>query len=420
MKIIIQLVFFSLFSLSMVHAQQITALGNDSIQVKDAGDVLAGIFSKKTAAMPSEKPPGIAILPSLGYNPSLGFVIGAKLTASRQYGVPANTTCSIFGWEAMYSSKGIITIQARHNIFTAGNAWNLQGNWQLSRFGIIDYGTGTGKSVYRSKGFVINEFPTENGDSTFPIKYTYIRLLEKVYRQVVPHLFAGMGISLDMRSHISDEKQTASFNTPHERYSISNGFNPQKYAANGLLLALQYNTREHPVRAYGGMYADLTLRINQQWLGSTKNAVQLQYDIRKYWSLSRRNKEEVLALWHWASYKLGGSLPYLELPATGSDTYARSGRAYTIGRFKGPSFAYFETEYRFPITRNKLLSGVCFINMQSAGDDSGDKVFDYWEPGGGAGLRILFQKESRTTLCIDFAKGSYGSSGIFFGLSEVF
>ena len=155
-------------------------------------------------------------------------------------------------------------------------------------------------------------------------------------------------------------------------------------------------------------------------MGSTKNAIQLQYDFRKYWSLSKRHPEHVLAIWHWASYKLDGSLPYLELPSTGSDTYARSGRAYTIGRFKGPAYAYFESEYRFPILRNKLVSGVCFLNMQSASDGISRKVFSAWEPGGGAGLRILFQKESRSTLCIDFAKGSYGSSGIFFGLNEVF
>jgi hypothetical protein len=47
-------------------------------------------------------------------------------------------------------------------------------------------------------------------------------------------------------------------------------------------------------------------------------------------------------------------------------------------------------------------------------------MFSAWDKGAGAGLRILFQKQSRSTLCIDFAKGEYGSSGIFFGLNEVF
>lgn len=408
------------FCLIFTTMAQNSIVSKDTVKTRDLNDVIKKILKKKTDTTKIAKPPGFAILPSFGYNPSLGFVIGAKVAAGRQYGKPENTDYSIYGLEALYTSKGIITAQARHNVFTTGNKWNLQGNWQLSRFGLIDYGIGTGKGTYNSNGFIINEYPSKNGDSAFPIKFNYIRLSEKVYYKIGPNLFAGGGISLDIRSKIADEKQSDSFNTPHQRYNQYYGFNPKKYSANGLLLALQYNTREHPVRAYGGIYADVSLRFNQRWMGSTKNAVQLQYDFRKYWPLSTRNPEHVLAFWHWASYLLGGKLPYLELPSTGSDTYARSGRAYTIGRFKGPAYAYFETEYRFPITRDKLISGICFVNTQSASDGLGKKVFSAWDFGTGAGLRILFQKESRSTLCIDFATGNYGSKGIFFGLNEVF
>ena len=110
----------------------------------------------------------------------------------------------------------------------------------------------------------------------------------------------------------------------------------------------------------------------------------------------------------------------MQLPATATDTYARSGRGFTLSRFKGPSYAYLETEYRFPITRNKLISGVAFANVQTASDDLRQQIFSHWAPAGGAGLRILFQKQSRTTLCIDIAKGRNGSGGIFFGLNEAF
>jgi outer membrane protein assembly factor BamA len=155
-------------------------------------------------------------------------------------------------------------------------------------------------------------------------------------------------------------------------------------------------------------------------LGSSQNATQVNYDFRKYWSLSQKNPEHVFAIWHWASYLFNGALPYLEMPATAYDTYNRSGRAFTIGRFKGPSYACFEAEYRFPIMRNKLISGVAFVNAQTAADDIAKEVFDYWETGGGVGLRILFQKHSRSTMCIDYARGKYSSSAFFFGLNEAF
>ena len=137
-------------------------------------------------------------------------------------------------------------------------------------------------------------------------------------------------------------------------------------------------------------------------------------------SLSKKNPEHVLAFWHIGSYLIDGIVPYLALPATGYDLYNRSGRGYTIGRFKGLSFSYFESEYRFPITKNKLFSGVAFMNVQTASDDLGKNLFQYWDPAAGVGLRILFQKQSRSTVCIDYVRGKYGSQGWFFGLNEVF
>ena len=380
-----------------------------SANVTDMGDVLKKLFKKKPDTTNTKKQKNVALLPSIGYNPSFGFVIGAKVSAIKQYGQKENTNLSSFGLEGLFTSKGIITAQARHNIFTAENKINLQGNWQLSKFLIEDYSIGTGNKDYQT-----------GSDSSFLIKFNYVRVTEKVYQKIGQNLYAGVGASFNIRYKINDEKLETLGTTPHYRYSQRNEFSATRYSANALLVAIQYNTREHPLRSYGGIYADLDLFFSQRWLGSTKNAVQLVYDIRKYLSLSNKNPEHVLAFWHLGSYKLDGSVPYLALPATGYDTYNRSGRAYTIGRFKGPSFAYFESEYRFPITRNKLLSGVAFLNVQTASDDLGKKIFQYWDPAGGGGLRILFQKQSRSTICIDYAKGKYGSGGWFFGLNEVF
>ena len=405
--LIICLLFF--FS-SEVNAQETTVRNDNLIPITDVGDFVRRILNKKVDTTKAPKKSGMTILPSIGYNPSFGFVIGAKISAIKQYGAPENTSLSSFGLEGIYSTKGVVTGQARHNVFTESNKWNFQGNWQLSKFLIADYGIGTGnKEEYQHKS-----------DSTFLIRFTFIRLTEKVYRKIGPHLFAGGGISFDIRTNINDEQLKVLPSSPHKRYGLRNDFDSSKYSANGLLLALQYTTREHPLRSYGGIYADFSLRFNQKWLGSTKNAIQLIYDLRKYISLSKKNPEHVLAFWHWASYKLSGSVPYLELPATAYDTYGRSGRAYTMGRFKGPSYACFEGEWRFPITRDKLLSGVAFINLQTASDDLEKKIFQYWEPGGGGGLRILFNKQSRSTICMDYARGKYGSSGFFFGLNEVF
>jgi hypothetical protein len=401
---------FILFILiaSFARAQDI-ASKSDSIDVEDLGDFSRRILHKKVDTAKAAKKSNLAILPSIGYNPSLGFLIGAKVSGLKQLGDPANTRLSAFGLEALITSKGVITIQARHNVFKAANKWNIQGNWQFSKFLVADYGVGTGNKNYVTKS-----------DSAFPIKFNLIRLTEGVYRKIGNNIYAGLGVTFNIRTKIDDEKLDTLHSTPHQRYSQRNGFDTSKYFSNGVLLGLQYNTRDHPLRSYSGTYVELVLRVNPEWLGSSKKSVQFYYDLRRYVGLSKRIPEHVLAFWMIASFKLSGTIPYLELPATGSDLYNRSGRAYTISRFKGPSYTFWESEYRFPITRNKLVSGVAFLNLQTASDDLGKKLFQYWEPGGGAGLRILLQKESRTTLCLDYAKGKYGSGGIFFGLNEVF
>ncbi len=399
----------SLYAQTAVNAQNDTTSTAKLNKEEDVMDIARKVFKIKVDTTKPAAPPKYALLPSIGYNPSLGFLIGAKISAVKMFGNPENTNLSILGLEGVITTKGIITGQARSNFYTNGNKWNFQGNQQLSKFVLNDYGIGTGNKEYLT-----------NSDSAFEIKFSFVRLTEKAYRKIGSHFYIGAGISFDIRQHIKDVKLETYGSSPHYRYSIRNDFDTSRYLANGFMIVGQFNSREHPLRSFGGMYADIALRFNQTWLGSSQNAIQLIYDFRKYWSLSKKNPEHVLAFWHWASYKLSGGVPYLELPATAYDTYARSGRAYTIGRFKGPSYAYFETEYRFPILRNKFISGVAFLNAQTASDDVGKKIFEFWEEGEGVGLRILFQKQSRSTMCIDYAVGNYNSSGLFFGLNEVF
>ena len=405
------LIFWLLCSFSLATYGQEDIIPRDSVppNVKDVGDVLKNLFNKKEDTTKIKKQKPVAILPAIGYNQSFGFLIGAKMSIVKQVGPKETTSLSAFGLEAIYTTEGVMIAQARHNVFTAGNKFNWQGHWQLSKFLINDYNIGTGNEDYVTKS-----------DSAFPVKFTYIRLTERVYKKISPHWFAGVGVNFQIRSNIEDEKLDSLGSTPHYRYSKRNGFNPEKYTANSLLLALQYNTREHPIRPYGGTYAEFGFLFNQQWMGSNKNAILLNYDIRKYFSLSNRRPDHVLAFWHLGSYTLSGIQPYLALPATGYDTYNRSGRAYTIGRFKGPAFSYFESEYRFPITSNRLISGVAFVNVQTASDDLDKKLFQYWDPAYGGGLRILFEKGSRSVICVDYAKGKYGSGGFFFGLNEAF
>src|SRR5262245_12786332 len=164
---------------------------NDLSQQVDAHDVIRNIFGVSEPVNTKPKKASLAILPSFSYNPSFGFIIGASVTGGTQLGDPGNTEYSTISMFGSYSTKGMITVQLKHNIFLPKNKWNFQGYWQFSRYGLLDYGMGTGNPQYVSRGFALNTYSTKNSDSTFPIRYNYARLSEKAYKRIGKYLYAG-------------------------------------------------------------------------------------------------------------------------------------------------------------------------------------------------------------------------------------
>jgi hypothetical protein len=382
----------------------------------DVGDLFTTIFHPKRKSSGIHKKSAVTIIPNFAYNPSIGGQIGIKAVAGKVLGKDPNTLMSIAATSASITTKGIIYVYLNHNVYTPGNKWNLQGSIVAAKTVLPDFGLGIGKAITDSEADLVLSNPERHA---YVLHAEYYNFREKIYKQIQPGLFVGAGVSFEIRRKIED-RGNANELTPYNIYSDRYGFERDHYQSNGLLFNVQYTTRDNQNRAYKGIYADAGIRVNQNWMGSSKDAVQITTDFRKYWSLSSRNPEHVIAFWNWGSYLVSGALPYLELPGTGRDTYFRSGRGYTVTYFKGPKYFYSELEYRFPITRNKFISGVTFANIQTADDGLGTRLFEQWQPGGGAGLRVLFNKATRTNLCLDYAFGRYGSKGFFLGLTEAF
>ncbi len=388
----------------------------------DAKDVISSFFSGRHHLDTNQKShSNFSTLPSAGFNPSVGLAVGVTSTGGKTFGDPKTTTFSVVNANAYISTKGLASLEAKNNIFTNGDKLNIQGGIQFGKTVALDYGVGTGHKVQGDGTFALNDLPLANNADVFPIQYTYVKFTERVYFKLMDHIYAGGGVIFDVYSNIDDERKVGpKVNTHNYRYSVLNHFPTMGYSANGLLFNIEYNSRDHINRPEHGMYADVVLRSNERWLGSEHETWQLKTEFRKYWSLSKTNPAHLLAFWYWGSFLLNGTLPYLELPGTGSDAANRIGRAYTIGRFKGTSFIYSEAEYRYPITANKLLSGVAFVNIESASNSKNINLTEFIEPGEGVGLRLLFNKYTRSNLCIDYGMGNYGSKGIFLGLNEVF
>ncbi|HEY4206469.1 MAG TPA: hypothetical protein VGM31_06650 [Puia sp.] len=383
----------------------------------DFGDLLRNILHPGKKADTSHNSLGITVVPNVAANPTIGAQLGIKAVGGKRLGNDPRTLMSVGATSASITTKGIIYFYINHNIFTPGNKWNLQGNLVIAKTVSPDFGFGIGRNYSGpSHDDSILANPTRKG---YVVRSIYYNVREKVYKNIGKDLFVGAGLSFEIRRNIKLNDSTG-HSTPSAVYNSRYGFPNDRYSSNGFLFNIEYITRDNPNRAYKGIFFDAGIRINQTWIGSTKNAMQVTTDFRKYFSLSRASPETVIAFWNWGSYLLNGAIPYLELPGTGRDGSYRSGRGYTSQYFKGTQFNDTELELRFPILRNKFLSGVAFGNLQSSNDLQGTKLFQVFQPGYGAGLRVLFNKATRTNLALDYAWGRFGRKGFFLNLNECF
>lgn len=387
-------------------------------ELYDIVDLFKDIIpSKKPKDQKPKKRSPISYLPNINYNPSIGAQIGVKAVGGKVLGNQPNTQMSIAAAALSYTTRGIIVGYLIHDIYTPSNKWNIKGNVMVAKAVGLDYGLGMGTPIDNptEEELIINNPERQR----FVNKFTAYTINERIYKQLFPGAFVGAGVFFELKRGL-ETFGSAENMSPTQIYSRWNNFNPVDINNNGLMVNMQYTTRDNPNSAHKGMYVDVVLRMNQEWMGSEHNAYQLQTDFRKYWQLSSSRSNHVLAFWNFGSYKLGGKLPYVDLPGTSKDPYARSGRGYTMGYFKGLSYFYSEVEYRYPILRNQFLSGVVFANVQSTNDQMGTKLFQQWQPAAGAGLRVLFNKATRTNLCIDYAFGKFGQRGLFLGLNDAF
>ena len=397
------------------NADTIIKTSNELYDIVDGFKDINPFKKKKTDSIPGKRS-AISYLPNINYNPSIGFQIGVKAVGGLYLGDKKNTSMSVFATAANYTTRGIIVGYLFHDTYTKENKWNFKGSLHIAKLVGLDYGLGIGNTIETNDP---DAETIHNPDrQRYVNSYTIYGFNERVYKQLFPGMFVGAGFYFDLKRNIKTVGSTE--NTPNGIYSNWNNFSVTKNNSNGLMFNLQYMTRDNPNSAYKGIYTDVVLRSNQNWMGSSQNALQLLTDYRQYFQLSTNRPNHVLAFWYYGSYNLNGNLPYLDLPGTGKDPYARSGRGYTNGYFKGRSYAYTELEYRFPILRNQFLSGVVFGNLQTVDDQLGTKLFKHWQPAGGAGLRVLFNKFTRTNLCIDYAFGKFGQKGLFLGLNEAF
>jgi hypothetical protein len=375
----------------------------------DIFDVLRQLRHKppKVETEEARKKLMVTAAPVISYNPASGFGIGGAGNAAFFRGFPETTSISSLVASLIVTSKEQLLVNGKLDMSTANNRWIMRGDNRLYWTSQDTYGLGTSTTP----------------DQALDTKYHYFRFYETGYRRIHRRLYLGAGFLYNLHSHVSPAKgfESAWPDSPYVTYSQQLGFDLRSQTSAGVSVDALVDSRDGAINPSRGWYANLDYQMFfEGFLGGTSTWQQLNCDLRTYVRLSADARHR-LSFWLYGNFITGGDAPYFDLPATAMDTYGRSGRGYTQGRFRGQRLAYAETEYRWTLTRNGLLGMVAFLNTETLSDkQSGERLFDSLATGAGLGLRVMMNKHSKTNLAFDVGWGREGSSGVYFAVQEAF
>ncbi|WP_232341343.1 BamA/TamA family outer membrane protein [Hymenobacter ginkgonis] len=345
----------------------------------------------------------LLLVPVVGYSQQTGGV--AEVALNLAFRRPAANVSTVVG-AAEYTLHQQLIFTLTSSVWAPSNTWNFVGDWRLMRYPQSTYGLG----MYTSTtGGVVS------------MDYKYLRLYQTAFHRIAPDWYAGLGYQLD------DHWDIVSRNSRREVATISRysyGVAGESRSS-GPVFSLLHDSRGNAINPQGGYLLNAQYRPNLQALGSDTNYQSLLLEGRLYLHPSP-SSPNILALWSYNALTLRGNPPFLDLPATGWDMYGNTGRGFIQGRFRGKNFVYGEAEYRFGLTRNRLLGGVVFTNAQSVTELNvvrgrvEDGQFEKVVPALGGGLRLSLNKASRTNLAIDYGFGLDGSHGLSLNLGELF
>jgi hypothetical protein len=373
----------------------------DTTGQKDLIDIARTLFKfKPRSNIRQKKDVYFSILPISSAVPGGSKALVTSTTAGFYLGPRKTTYLSTLNFAPYFNFSGDYGLPIHSSIWLNNNTYNIQGDTRFLVFPQNTWGLGGGQG--------------EN--DRILLRYNYIRFYQSALKRITPYFYAGIGYNIDYYINIhTDNNQAQLANFSGYQVGTTQGGNS---FTSGLTFNFLYDTRQNSFNPIPGAFANVIYRQNTGILASDNNSQSVYIDLRKYVSITQGIAKNQFAFWAYYWTTIGGGTPYLNLPSIGNDPYQRSGRGIEQNRYRGQSLIYFETEYRRDITKNGLLGFVVFANFNTVSQPYG-RNFAYLNPAGGTGLRIKFNKNSATNICLDYGV-SKGYSEFDVNLGETF
>jgi len=360
----------------------------DTVERKDLIDLVRSVVDVQPRKIsPQEKKKVyFSIFPVANSGVTDHRMLITSTTAGYYLGDRSTTYLSTATFAPYFNFKGRYGLPIHTNIWLNNNSYNIQGDTRLLKYPQYTWGLGGGQP----------------SSSKFLVDYVYLRFYQSALKRIKPYFFAGIGYHIDYYMNIQSDNGNPKTLAEFTNYKFGTAPHQNSFSA-GPSINLLYDSRNNLINPLPGWYGNVIYRYNSAFLGSNDTWQSLYVDFRKYLSLSNTQRKNMLAFWTYYWTTLSPGTPYLSLPSIGMDPYQRSGRGIAQNRYRGQSLFYLETEYRCDITDNGLLGFVTFANLNSA-TQVNSRQFRYWNPAGGAGIRIKFNKKSGTNIGFDYAR----------------
>lgn len=384
------------------------ALPPSTVETMDVMDLIRKWRKKEAPPGPFDHTKRMrALAPVIGVKPSTGAIFGVAGNIASYRGDPATTHISSSIVSLTVTTRKQAGISARTTMFGRDDRWRAEVDYRFQWTSLDTFGLGV--ATAEAEGQLA--------------RFDFYRLYQAGYFRVRPNLYVGGGLHFDSHGDVRPDEDAEDTwdDSSYVQYSTANGLPLDTQKSAGPSVEVIWDSRDNFINADHGSLARASYRpMFDGFLGGDTRWDKVTIDLRTYRKLSPTGRHK-LAAWAYADLVVGGVAPYFDLPATASDGYGRSGRGYAEGHFRGEKLAFLEVEYRGTLMKNGLVGWVAFANATTVSNDqAGERIFDHFAPGGGAGLRLLLNKRSKTNLAFDVGFGERGSRGIYLAIQEAF
>ena len=324
---------------------------------------------------------------------SFGFGVGSKFLF-KPFGAGPDTRTSNIPISVQYTLNNQFIVFSEFTIFFPHEDYLFKGNLGYSKFPIGYFGIGS-----------------ESADEQqIDISFDNVLLEPLFLRRVAPNFFAGGGWRYNSFKNLKLlEEEVTMEEVQLFRDSLTS-------VSSGFEFAATFDSRDNVLNASKGVFAEFTHGIYNKSFGSTANFMLTKLNFRRYWTVSNRRPDDVIAIEVFTRLSWSDT-PVLELSSLGG---AELLRGFREGRFRDRYSFFTQAEYRW-----QALERIGFVFFGGFGDVT-DKLSNLdlknTKISVGTGLRLKIVKSENLNIRIDYALGlgNIKDQNFYLGIAESF